>query len=113
MSGGRWRGLDPNLRAARSSEAKKRAWFADQYRHPHESKHTIAQTLRWLDEIGFDFVKSIPRSRLFQPIQPQDSLFTPEEPGDRVERLLVELGMSLRGSREGGFFVVIGRRPVG
>ena len=65
----------------RSSEAKKRAWFADQYQHPHESKHTIGETLRWLDEIGFGFVKSIPRSRLFQPIGRQDSLFAPEVPG--------------------------------
>ena len=112
LSGGRFRGLDPNLRSARSSEAKKRAWFADQYQHPHESKHTIGETLRWLDEIGFGFVKSIPRSRLFQPIGRQDSLFAPEVPGASMERTLVELGMALRGSREGGFFVVIGQRPA-
>jgi len=111
LSGGRLRGLDPNLRAAQKSDAKKRAWFADQYRHPHESKHTIGETLRWLDEIGFAFVKSIPRSHLFQPIGLADSLFIPETPGVPIERLLVELGMTLRGSREGGFFVVIGRRP--
>jgi SAM-dependent methyltransferase len=111
LSGGRLRWLDPNLRAAEKSDAKKRAWFADQYRHPHESKHTIGETLRWLDAIGFSFVKSIPRTRLFQPISPADRLFEPEKPGSALERVLVEVGMSLRGSREGGFFVVIGRRP--
>jgi SAM-dependent methyltransferase len=112
LSGGRLRGLDPNLRATRSSEAKKRAWFADQYQHPHESKHTIGETLRWLEGIGFEFVKSIPRARPFQPIGPGDSLFAPELPGSALERALVESGMILRGSREGGFFVVIGRRPT-
>jgi SAM-dependent methyltransferase len=111
LSGERLRWLDPNLRAAHKSDAKKRAWFADQYRHPHESKHTIGETLRWLDEIGFRFVKSIPRARPFQPIAPTDQLFEAEPPGSPAERALVELGMALRGSREGGFFVVIGRRP--
>jgi SAM-dependent methyltransferase len=111
LSGERLRWLDPNLRAAHKSDAKKRAWFADQYRHPHESKHTIGETLRWLDEIGFRFVKSIPRARPFQPISPTDDLFKAEVPGSGAERALVELAMALRGSREGGFFVVIGRRP--
>ena len=39
-----------------------------------------------------------------------DSLFQPEAPGSALERLMVELGMTLRGSREGGFFVVTARR---
>ena len=56
-------------------------------------------------------MKSIPRTRPFQPITAADNLFTPEEPGSFVQRMMVELGMTFRGSREGGFFVVIGRKP--
>ncbi len=71
----------------------------------------MGETLKWLREIGFDFIKMIPTSKPFQGFSETEQLFTPEEPGNAFERLLVELGMTLRGSREGGFFIVIGRRP--
>ncbi len=110
LSGNRFRFLDPNLRRTESSAAKKQAWFADQYQHPHESKHTIGETLRWLDRTGFRFVKSIPISKPFATFDPSEKLFVPDEPGNALERLLVELGMVASGSREGGFFIVIGRK---
>lgn len=110
LTGDRFQSLDPVLRSD-ASAAKKRAWFADQYRHPHEVKHTIGQVLPWLERSGFSFVKSIPRTRLFQPITDSDRLFEPEAPGNPLERGLVELSQAFRGSREGGFFTVIGRRP--
>jgi hypothetical protein len=102
--------LDPNLREGGFSTAKRRAWFMDQYKHPHESKHTIGEVLGWLRETGFSFVTSVPRSKPFQPFGDADNLFRPEEPGSWLERLMVELGMSARGSREGGFFVVTARK---
>lgn len=111
LSGDRFTFLDPNLRAdGFAAEAKRRAWFMDQYKNPHESKHTIGEVLGWLDEIGFDFVKSVPRSKPFHPISDEERLFEPEAPGNAFERTLVELGMIRSGSREGGFFTVIGRR---
>jgi len=110
VTGDRFKSLDPNLRHADSSEPKRRAWFADQYKHPHESSHTIGEVLKWLKATGFAFVKSIPRSKPFRPFHSAESLFEPEEPGNALERLLVELGMTFRGSREGGFFIVIGRK---
>lgn len=109
-SGDRLKFLDPNLRKARSSAEKKRAWFMDQYKHPHESKHTIGEVLGWLRELNFDFVKSIPRSVPFRPFSPEERLFQPEEPGGTLERTLVELGMMFSGSQQGGFFIVIGRK---
>lgn len=111
LSGDRFLSLDPNLRDAKKSAAKKRAWLADQYKHPHESKHTISQTLSWIEKIGFRFVKSIPRSKPFAPIAPNESLFEAELPGNAVERFLAETGAVVRGSREGGFFIVIAQRP--
>jgi SAM-dependent methyltransferase len=101
--------LDPNLRG-RTRDAKRRAWFMDQYKHPHESRHTIGEVLRWLDDAGFSFVKSIPRSRPGEPFSESEQLFRAEQPGTPIERLKVELGMILSGSREGGFFTMIGRR---
>jgi SAM-dependent methyltransferase len=107
--------LDPNLRkgALDSGTGKWTAWFMDQYKNPHESKHTIGQVIRWLDEIGFEFVTSVPHSKPFHPFQDSESLFEHEAPGNWLERSMVELGMIRGGSREGGFFVVIGRRPAG
>jgi SAM-dependent methyltransferase len=102
--------LDPNLRQGGFAAAKRRAWFMDQYKHPHESKHTIGEVLGWLRQIGFRFVTSVPRSKPFQPFGDGDSLFRPEPAGSWLERGMVELGMALRGSREGGFFVVTARR---
>jgi hypothetical protein len=82
----------------------------DQYKHPHESKHTIGEVLGWLRKTGFRFVTSVPRSKPFQPFGAGDSLFKAEAPGNWLERAMVELGMIARGSREGGFFVVTARR---
>jgi SAM-dependent methyltransferase len=110
LSGDRFKFLDPNLRREESSVGKKKAWFADQYKNPHESKHTIGQTLRWFEEIGFRFVKSIPISKPFRTFSNDERLFVPDEPGNAFERLLTELGMIASGSREGGFFIVIGRK---
>jgi SAM-dependent methyltransferase len=102
--------LDPNLRKGDRTSGRWRAWFMDQYKHPLESKHTIGEAISWLDESGFSFVKSIPRSKPFQPLSGDVQLFEAEAPGNAMERLAVELGMILRGSREGGFFTIIGRR---
>ncbi|RIL06456.1 MAG: 2-polyprenyl-3-methyl-5-hydroxy-6-metoxy-1,4-benzoquinol methylase [Proteobacteria bacterium] len=111
LSGDRFQWLDPNLRRESTSAAKKRAWFADQYQHPHESKHTIGEVLGWLDAVGLRFVKSIPISRPFRTFADDERLFAPEPPGNALERTLVELGMITSGSREGGFFIVIAQRP--
>ena len=55
-------------------------------------------------------MRSIPRGKPFQPFTADEDLFRAEEPGNRLERLLVELGMIFKGSKEGGFFTVIGRK---
>lgn len=52
--------LDPHLRKG-LSPAKRLAWIRDQYMHPQERKHTMSEVLRWFDEMGFDFINSIPK----------------------------------------------------
>jgi SAM-dependent methyltransferase len=111
LSGDRLGFLDPNLRDTRRAAAKRRAWFRDQYQNPHESKHTIGEVLAWLDHSGLNFVGSVPRSRPFRSTDEAPRLFAPEPPGGAIEHLLVEVGMVFQGSREGGFFVVIARKP--
>ncbi len=110
VTGDRFLFLDPNLRNRHLSAAKRRAWFADQYKHPHEGKHMIGQVADWLEKVGFSFVRSIPRTKPFQPLTGTENLFETEQLGNPIERFLVETGMVLKGGREGGFFTVIGRR---
>lgn len=110
LLGPRFTFLDPNLRVKETSQAKKHAWFMDQYKHPHESQHTIGEVLGWLPHAGLAFVKSIPRTVLFRPFSESERLFEDEVPGGRLERLVAELAMSFSGSREGGFFIVIARK---
>ena len=107
----RFTGLDPNLRNQDKSDAKRLAWFRDQYKNPHESKHTMGEVMGWLQQCGLRFVSTVPRSKPFQPITEEDNLFQPESPGNWIERLCVELGMIQKGSQEGGFFVTIARKP--
>jgi hypothetical protein len=60
-TGGRATWIDPYVRSTRLSVGKHRAWIADQYRHPHESKHTIGEVLELFDENNLEFVRGVPR----------------------------------------------------
>jgi carbamoyltransferase len=112
LSGGRGRWLDPYLRGAELSADKERAWFADQYQHPHESKHSAGEVLGWFEDEGLCFVRGIPSLKLGDADPRQAGLFAPERPGTKLDRLLTQSVQVLTGSREGGFFLMIGRRPA-
>lgn len=110
ISGNRFAFLDPR---SRKIEGKKRdVWLADQYKNPHESKHTIREALDWFGQTGFQFVKSIPKAGLFRAFSVDENLFKPEAPGNRLELFLVDLGMLFTGNRNGGLFVMIGRKSI-
>jgi SAM-dependent methyltransferase len=100
--------IDPYLRSVKMSRDKERAWFADQYLHPHESKHTIDEVLGWFDQAGLEFVNGVPP---VDQSSSQNGLFTPSRPGSSWEHFSVQAKQIVTGSREGGFFVMIARRP--
>ncbi len=110
LTGDRLRFLDPRLRAAGLGAARQRSWFLDQYKHPHESKHTLSEVLAWLDDSGFDFVNAVPRAKAFASFSASEQLFVPQPRGGALDHFLTQLGMLLRGGAEGGLFVVIGRK---
>jgi len=112
LSGDRWTSLDPNLRRKDTSPEKRRAWFVDQYKHPHETRHTIGEAMRWVRETGLELVRTIPSTRPGGGSLESVALFEPESPGNAIERLVAELGMIGSGSREGGFFVAVARRAA-
>jgi carbamoyltransferase len=110
-TGGSAKWIDPYLRSASISQAKRTAWFADQYLHPHESKHTIGEVLTWFEEEGLEFVRGVP-SVVRGPDTPDDeSLFSPSGAGTAWDHFVVQLKQIKAGSREGGFFIMIARKP--
>jgi SAM-dependent methyltransferase len=110
----RWTGLtpawlDPHL-ARVTADGKREAWLSDQYRHPHETCHHLGEVLGWLDEAGLEFVNSIPKPVVGPTLLPDERLFDPRPAGHPLGRFCSQLADLGSGYREGGFFIVIGRR---
>ena len=90
-------------------EARRRAWFMDQYKHPHETRHSMTELLGWFEAAGFDFTASIPTigDREFDLDM---RLFDPHPTGSRMDRLSSEIEMLLSGGADGGLYIMIGRK---
>ncbi len=112
LMGDRLAFLDRRLRTPGLNAARRRAWFLDQYKNPHESKHTFCEVLRWFDSAGFEFVSSIPRTD-GAAVTSAHRLFEPHPRGTTLDRLAVQLRMLLGGGQDGGLFVMIGRKKGG
>ena len=106
----RFQFLDPRLKASGLSDIRKKTWFMDQYKHPHESKHTIGEVLHWFDRCGFQFMAAIPKAVAFERFSLEEKLFVEHPSGSKIDHFIVQAGMLLSGGREGGFFTMIGRK---
>jgi 2-polyprenyl-3-methyl-5-hydroxy-6-metoxy-1,4-benzoquinol methylase len=112
ISHDRFKFLDPRLRGKNLGDLKKLAWFRDQYKNPYESKHTIGEVLRWFDKTGFDFINGIPKIKAFEPFLDNERLFKSNPRGSWVDHFLVQTNLLFTGSKEGGFFLMIGRKRI-
>jgi SAM-dependent methyltransferase len=101
--------LDSRLTSARMNEGRWQAWFRDQYRHPHETRHSIDEVLDWFDAAGVDFLSSIPAAD-GSPFTNDTRLFEPHPRATAAGRWATQLQMLLTGGRDGGLFIMIGRR---
>jgi SAM-dependent methyltransferase len=101
--------LDPRLRDWSREPDRIKAWFMDQYRHPHETKHSMDEVLQWFDRYGVDFVNGIPHLD-GSDFSTDERLFAPHSPGSTASRYLTQLGMLLTGGQDGGLFIMIGRK---
>ena len=102
--------LDKRLRKSNLAEAKKRAWFLDQYRMPHETAHTVKEVMNWFAEAGYQVVNSIPKQKPFQRFSANEALFKPQPKGNLLDMVLVQAMMPFTTGENGGLFIVIGRR---
>jgi carbamoyltransferase len=113
LTGGRMRWVDPYIRKVRMSPEKEDAWFHDQYLHPNETKQSMGEILGWFDRAGIEFVNAVPKTTPWESYTEEERLFEKAMRGGKFERALVQLQMIKTGNQEGGFFIMIGRKPGG
>jgi SAM-dependent methyltransferase len=101
--------LDGRLRGNALNTGRWAAWFRDQYKHPHESKHSMDEVLGWFRTNGVEFVSSIP-SIGDAEFTNEEALFQPHRAGTVLDRLSSELEMLLSGGQDGGLYIMIGRK---
>ena len=70
----------------------------------------MGEVLDWFDANGFDFVNGIPKYRPWEAFRDDEDLFEVHDPGTAFDRAISQLEMIVSGSREGGFYIVIGRK---
>ena len=99
--------FDPVLRERGGETARKDAWLRDQYQHPEEHRHTLAEVQEWFAENDVEFVRSYP-STVFG--DEPDDLFAPADDNWTFEGWVAQLGWMWTLGREGGLFFTIGRR---
>lgn len=104
--------VDSRLTDKRIGATRRETWFADQYQNPHESKHTIGEVLNWFSQTGFEFVSSIPKARLGAQFSENERLFRRGSPGHRLELFVREVLMTFTDSKDGGLFIVIGKKKA-
>jgi hypothetical protein len=107
LTGARWIPFDPVFRDRQNGPARREAWLRDQYRHPEEHGHSHAQVLRWFAENDIDHVRAFPSALLGEDT---DGLFDPAPDAWGFEAWLAQLGWMASLGREGGLFVMVGKR---
>lgn len=101
--------LDSRWRGRALNPSRWNAWFRDQYKHPHESKHSMDEVLRWFADHHVEFVSSIPSIGDVE-LGDHEAIFQPHSAGRYLDRLSSELEMLVSGGRDGGLFVMVGRK---
>ncbi len=99
--------FDPVLRDRLSAPARREAWLRDQYCHPEEHRHTLAEVQGWFAENQVEYVRAYPSALLSE--EPA-GLFARAEDNWRPEGWLAQLGWIRTLGHEGGLFFTVGRR---
>lgn len=107
LSGYRYIPCDPVLRDRDAEPERRRAWLQDQYQHPEEHRHTLAEVQSWFAENDVEYVRAYPSAMLGEE---SEELFVRAEDNWRVEGWLAQIGWIETLGHEGGLFVTVGRR---
>jgi SAM-dependent methyltransferase len=107
LTGFRYVPFDPILRERSHEPERCAAWLRDQYQHPEEHRHTLAEVQRWFADNGVEFLRSYP-STVFG--DEAEDLLAPADDNWTLEGWLAQVGWMWTLGREGGLFFTIGRR---
>lgn len=99
--------FDPVLRDRKNEEARCSAWLRDQYRHPEEHRHTLAEVQSWFHENDVTYVRAYPSALIGDD---SEDLFAFADDNWRPEAWLAQLAWIGRLAHEGGLFVTVGKR---
>jgi SAM-dependent methyltransferase len=92
----------------RAAEPDRRnAWVRDQYQHPEEHCHTIAEVQQWFFENDIEYLRTYPSAVLDDT---SDGLFEPAVDDWWLERGIAQLGWMRTLGRDGGLFFAVGRQ---
>jgi len=105
----RWIPFDPVLRDRKNEPERREAWLRDQYRHPEEHSHSVAEVRRWFRANGIDYVSTYPSTLIGEE---PDNLLEPAEDEWPLESVLAQIGWMKSLGGEGGLFVAVGRKPI-
>jgi hypothetical protein len=108
LTNGRIVPFDPVLRARHDEPARRQAWLRDQYQHPEEHRHTVAELRDWFAAHGVEYLRTYPTTLLEDE---RGDLFDRAADDWNVESWLAQLGWMWTLGREGGLFFTVGRRP--
>ncbi len=107
LSGFRLVPFDPVLRDRASEPERREAWLRDQYQHPEEHRHTLAEVQGWFTENRVEYLRAYPSAVFGEESEP---LFARAADNWRPEGWLAQLGWMWTLGHEGGVFFTVGRR---
>jgi len=96
------------LRDRKNEPARREAWLRDQYKHPEEHRHTLAEIQGWFAENDVEYVRAYPSALLGED---SSGLFARAGDAWQAEQWLAQLGWLKTLGHEGGLFVTVGRAP--
>ncbi|MDO8648428.1 MAG: methyltransferase domain-containing protein [Candidatus Peregrinibacteria bacterium] len=111
VSGNAFRFLDAHMRRKDVDQSKKEIWFADQYRNPHESWHSVDEVLGWFAESNVKYLSGVPDIAGKLPGEGVDMRLFEEHPhGSSFLHVMNQLQWMFSIGREGGLFVLVGEK---
>ena len=102
--------LDNVLRDRSAEPERQKAWLRDQYLHPQEHRHTLAQVQRWFADSGIAYLRAYPDTLIAAEPLSGAGLFTAAEDNWALENLWAQLCWMVPLGQEGGLFVTIGQK---